>query len=178
MRLILPLALAGLVSTALQAQTHPTHPEHPTLKASPTRPPVKKATKPSAKPAAVAQPSATEAPTGAEPEALDPDRLAVAPLVLVGEARCEHGKTVDVKPHPSLAGRFVLTHGKEAYTLTPQPTNTGVVRLENPRAGIVWLQVPIKSMLMDAKRGQRMADSCLHAEQVAEVEAMKAPKTP
>ncbi len=177
MRLIVLCALTGLMSAPLLAQTHPTHPEHPTLKASPTRPPVKKPAKPSAKAAPAPKAAAAEVAHSPEPDVLDADRLAVAPLVLVGEAQCEHGKKVGVKPHPSLAGRFLLTHGKDEYTLTPQPTNTGVVRLENPRAGIVWLQVPIKSMLMDAKKGQRMADSCLHAEQVAEVEAMRTPKT-
>jgi hypothetical protein len=173
MRLIALLAVSGLLTANALAQTHPTHPEHPTLKASPTRPAVpKKAAK-----AAKAAPLAVAALATPEPETIDADRLAVAPLVLVGEARCEHGKTVGVKPHPNLAGRFLLTHGRDEYTLTPQPTSTGVVRLENAHAGIVWLQVPIKSMLMDAKRGQRMADSCLHAEQVAEVEAMKATQT-
>lgn len=173
MRLIALLAVSGLLTANALAQTHPTHPEHPTLKASPTRPAEpKKAAK-----AAKAAPLAVAALATPEPETIDADRLAVAPLVLVGEARCEHGKTVGVKPHPNLAGRFLLTHGRDEYTLTPQPTSTGVVRLENAHAGIVWLQVPIKSMLMDAKRGQRMADSCLHAEQVAEVEAMKATQT-
>ena len=176
MRLIALLAVSGLMTANALAQTHPTHPEHPTLKASPTRPPAPKKNTKVVK-ATKATPVAAAVPAAPEPETIDPDRLAVAPLVLVGEARCEHGKTVGVKPHPSLAGRFLLTHGRDEYTLTPQPTSTGVVRLENAHAGIVWLQVPIKSMLMDAKKGQRMADSCLHAEQVTEVEAMKATQT-
>jgi hypothetical protein len=176
MRLIALLAVSGLLTANALAQTHPTHPEHPTLKASPTRPPAPKKTTQVVK-ATQATPIGAATLAAPEPETIDADRLAVAPLVLVGEARCEHGKTVGVKPHPSLAGRFLLTHGRDEYTLTPQPTSTGVVRLENAHAGIVWLQVPIKSMLMDAKRGQRMADSCLHAEQVAEVEAMKTTQT-
>jgi hypothetical protein len=49
----------------------------------------------------------------------------------------------------------------------PEETTTGAVRLEDRRAGIVWLQIPAKSMLMNAKIGQRMADGCLHAEQRA-----------
>ena len=49
------------------------------------------------------------------------------------------------------------------------------LRLQREAAedGIVWLQVPIKSMLMDSKKGQRLADNCMHAAQVAEVDAMK-----
>ena len=29
----------------------------------------------------------------------------------------------------------------------------------------MWLQIPSKSMLMNSKIGQRMVDSCTHAEQ-------------
>ncbi|HEY6133162.1 MAG TPA: hypothetical protein VIW70_04220, partial [Rubrivivax sp.] len=60
---------------------------------------------------------------------------------------------------------FKLTHKKFTYTLVPQETTTGAVRLEDPKNGIVWLQIPAKSMLMNAKLGQRMVDSCQHADQ-------------
>ncbi|MFO1252420.1 MAG: hypothetical protein U1E77_15090 [Inhella sp.] len=109
-----------------------------------------------------------------EPETLDDERMAVVPRVLVGDSQCEFGRSVRVDPHPSLAGRFMLTLGKQQHILTPQPTSTGVIRLENAKAGLVWLQVPIKSMLMNAKLGQRLADNCLHTAQTAELEAMKA----
>jgi ElaB/YqjD/DUF883 family membrane-anchored ribosome-binding protein len=36
---------------------------------------------------------------------------------------------------------------------------------------------PVKSMLMDAKKGQRIADNCMHPAQVAETEAAQAPPT-
>ena len=49
--------------------------------------------------------------------------------------------------------------------MVPEETTTGAVRLEDKKAGIVWLQIPAKSMLMNSKIGQRMADSCLHEEQ-------------
>jgi hypothetical protein len=176
MRLPLLFAAVSVLTAAANAQTHPTHPDHPVLRGSPTRPATPPAKKPAAK-AAPATKGASEAPakplTDTEPDELDAERLAVAPRVLVGEARCEMGKTVGIQPHPTLAGRFVLTHGKDSFTVTPQPTNTGVIRLENARAGLVWLQVPIKSMLMDAKRGQRLADTCLHPEQAAEANAVK-----
>ena len=42
------------------------------------------------------------------------------------------------------------------------------VRLEDRKAGVVWLQIPSKSMLMNAKLGQRLVDSCLNEAQRGE----------
>jgi hypothetical protein len=41
------------------------------------------------------------------------------------------------------------------------------VRLEDKRAGVVWLQIPAKSMMMNSRIGQRMVDDCKHPTQVA-----------
>jgi hypothetical protein len=180
MRHISLIAACCLLSSQVSAEIHPSTLPSPSAskatatRSAPTAPPSNRPKKSVVKTHAAAQ----SLPALPEPEEIDADRLAVAPSVFVGPSQCEHGKKVDLKPHPSLAGRFLLSHGKDEHILTPQPTNTGVIRLENQRAGIVWLQVPIKSMLMDAKKGQRLADSCLHPEQVAEVEALRAPKTP
>ncbi len=129
------------------------------------RPAAKKPVKPAkpAKPAPV-----VEAP---EPEEIEPERMAVVPMVLRGESSCEFGNKVQVVEHPSLPGRFLLEYRGIKHVLTPQPTTTGVVRLEDKRTGMIWLQVPIKSMLMDSRRGQRLADNCMHAVQSAEVAA-------
>ena len=162
----LPLLLCALAMFTHIAHAQPQTSQPARTKAAAAKAPTVKTNRPN--------PPATSTPTlvpDHEHEELDAERLAVVPRVLVGESRCEMGKTVAIQPHPTLIGRFVLTHGKEAYTVTPQPTNTGVIRLENLRAGLVWLQVPIKSMLMDAKRGKRLADTCMHADQTAEVES-------
>jgi hypothetical protein len=47
--------------------------------------------------------------------------------------------------------------------MLPVPTNTGALRLEGKASGLVWLQLPTKSMLMNNKLGQRMADECYAA---------------
>jgi hypothetical protein len=36
------------------------------------------------------------------------------------------------------------------------------VRLEDNSAGIVWLQLPSKSMLVSQKEGRRIADECIN----------------
>ncbi|MDL5034101.1 hypothetical protein QRD43_19535 [Pelomonas sp. APW6] len=98
---------------------------------------------------------------------LSDEQMAVAPRVHAGEVQCEFNQQVHITPHPEKPGRFRLQFGKMVYNMTPEPTTTGAVRLEDKSAGIVWLQIPSKSMLMNAKAGQRMADSCQHAEQRA-----------
>jgi hypothetical protein len=157
---LLPLFACLFVSAAVLAQA-------PAMKQNP-----KPSTKTSKSAKKQAEPKAPE-----EPAELDVDRMAVAPMVLQGETKCEFGQRFDIKPHPSLPGRFLLQHRGINHVLTPQPTTTGVVRLEDKRTGFVWLQVPVKSMLMDAKKGQRIADNCMHPAQVAETEAAQAPPT-
>jgi hypothetical protein len=55
----------------------------------------------------------------------------------------------------------------------PVSTSTGAIRLEDTKAGAVWLQLANKSMLMDQKRGRRIADECAHPEQMAFAQNMK-----
>jgi cytochrome c2 len=57
--------------------------------------------------------------------------------------------------------------------MTPVETTTGAVRLEDTQAGAMWLQLPNKSMLMNSKLGQRMADECQSDHQTAEANRMK-----
>jgi hypothetical protein len=55
----------------------------------------------------------------------------------------------------------------------PVESGTGAIRLEDPRAGAMWLQLGNKSMLMNQKQGLRIADECQTAEQVAFAAEMK-----
>jgi hypothetical protein len=57
--------------------------------------------------------------------------------------------------------------------MKPVTTSTGAIRLEDEKAGAVWLQLANKSMLMDQKNGRRLADECAHPDQVAVANDMK-----
>ena len=46
-------------------------------------------------------------------------------------------------------------------------------RLEDAKGGAVWLQISNKSMLMNQKLGQRLADECQGSEQVVVAEAIR-----
>lgn len=101
-------------------------------------------------------------------------QLQIADRVLTGEAACEFNQTVSVLPIAGQPGYFRLTYKQHAYTVIPEETSSGAIRLEDKKAGIVWLQIPSKSMLMNARVGQRMVDGCMHPEQRAAVRAVEA----
>lgn len=105
-------------------------------------------------------------------ETISDNQLLISNRVLTGSAQCEFNQTVDVQPIRDQPGHFKVAFNKASWTMTPQETTTGAVRLEDKRNGIVWLQIPTKSMMMNQKIGQRMVDSCMHAEQTAAVNAV------
>jgi hypothetical protein len=107
-------------------------------------------------------------------EAISAGQLDVAARVLTGAAACEFEQRVTVQPLDGVPGYFTVSHKGRHYRMLPRETATGAVRLEDPDQGMVWLQIPTKSMLMDARRGQRMIDNCMHAEQHAAVSAVAA----
>jgi hypothetical protein len=92
-------------------------------------------------------------------------QLDLADRVLLGDVDCDMKQQVRLWPILSRPGHFELRFGKAVYTLVPHETATGAVRLEDAKAGIVWLQIPAKSMLLDARKGQRLADGCMHTAQ-------------
>lgn len=98
-------------------------------------------------------------------EPLTQGQLDVAPRVFVGAATCESAQKVDVTAVEGKPGHFKVSFGKSSWTMVPQETTTGAVRLEDKKAGVVWLQIPAKSMLMDSKAGRRLVDGCQAAEQ-------------
>jgi hypothetical protein len=98
---------------------------------------------------------------------------AVAGEVHTGHMVCELGNTVTVTPDPHQTTRFIVQMKKNTYYMTPVETTTGAVRLEDAQTGAMWLQLPHKSMLMNSKLGQRMADECQNDHQTSVAHAMK-----
>jgi hypothetical protein len=96
---------------------------------------------------------------------LTPAQLGLAGQVLLGDIGCDMNRQVRLWPVLSRPGHFELRFGKAVYTLVPHQTATGAVRLEDAAAGVVWLQIPAKSMLLDARKGRRLADGCMHMAQ-------------
>jgi hypothetical protein len=115
--------------------------------------------------------AATEA--DAKSVELAPEQMAIAEQVHTGAIACELGASVNVAADPKAPGRFNVTGKGFAYHMTPVSSATGAIRLEDTQRGAVWLQIANKSMLMNQKLGQRLADECMSPAQVAVAQAMK-----
>jgi len=105
--------------------------------------------------------------------ALSPAELAIAERVHTGRMPCELGAFVTVTADPATPGHFHVEGKGFKYFMSPVATTTGTVRLEDQKGGAVWLQIANKSMLMNQKLGQRLADECMSPEQHVVAEAIK-----
>jgi len=195
MKKLLISALIALVPAVIFAQSKPADTKAPAksvAKATPAKStpkkPVKAAAKPAAKKTTVAKAtpqssssrvqlhSATsQVATGliAAGAALSPAELEIAQRVQVGRIPCELGAYVNVQADPAAPGHFYVEGKGFKYHMAPVTTSTGTVRLEDAKGGAVWLQIANKSMLMNQKLGQRLADECMSSEQLVVAEAIK-----
>lgn len=111
-------------------------------------------------------------PEPAEEPSLSPE-LWIARQIHQGHLPCELGASIRIEADVQQPG-FFNVHGKGfRYRMFPVQTSTGALRLEDKKAGAVWLQLANKSMLMDQKRGRRLADECAHPDQLAYAQTMK-----
>lgn len=93
--------------------------------------------------------------------ALTPAELAIAERVEVGRIPCELGAFVTLTADAKNPGYFDMQGKNFNYRMFPVATSTGAIRLEDQKAGAVWLQLANKSMLMSQKMGIRLADECV-----------------
>lgn len=114
--------------------------------------------------ATLAGPALANKPKAAPLPDLSAEQIATAERVLTGPIACELSQSVTVKTGDK-PGYIKLTFKGRTYTLAPEATTSGAVRLEDKKAGVVWLQIANKSMLMNSKAGQRMVDGCVHDKQ-------------
>lgn len=202
MKSIIASALLLLAPAIALAQTAPAQPAAKSESKAAAKPAAKPASKtaakseakptkaaakePAAKKAAVAKAEPTSSRTQlksatnqvaagiiAAEAALSPAELAIAERVHTGRMPCELGAFVTVTADPATPGHFHVEGKGFKYFMSPVATTTGTVRLEDQKGGAVWLQIANKSMLMNQKLGQRLADECMSAEQVAVAEAIK-----
>lgn len=104
---------------------------------------------------------------------LTPEDLELAKRVHVGTIPCELGASVTVTPSEKRPGFFLVQTGKTRFRMHPVGSRTGAIRLEDGRAGAMWLQLGNKSMLMSQKLGQRLADECMSPLQATFADEMK-----
>ncbi|ASU39537.1 hypothetical protein hmeg3_15420 [Herbaspirillum sp. meg3] len=96
------------------------------------------------------------------PAPLQPVAAAVNPAwagrLATGTFSCEMGNKVEVKVDAS--NNVNLVWKGSTYKMTPVSTSTGALRFEDKGDGLVWIQIPSKSMLLNSKIGQQLANDC------------------
>lgn len=104
---------------------------------------------------------------------LSAEDLEVAKRVYVGVIPCELGASVTITPNDKRPGFFLVQTKSARFRMHPVESRTGAIRLEDPRAGAMWLQLGNKSMLMSQKVGQRLADECMSPAQMTYADELK-----
>jgi len=123
--------------------------------------------------AALSVASAANAQSQGVQQSKTSELAAIAEQVHTGRLPCELGQSVSIELDRRSQTQFYLDFKNEHFHLTPVKTSTGAIRLEDEVSGAVWIQLSNKSMLMNSKLGQRLADECRSPAQVAVSEAMK-----
>lgn len=109
---------------------------------------------------------------------LSADDLELAKRVYVGNIPCELGSSVTLTADSKRPGFFMVQTKNNRFRMHPVESRTGAIRLEDPKAGAMWLQLGNKSMLMSQKLGQRLADECMSPAQVTFADALKTNTAP
>ena len=122
---------------------------------------------------AAKKPVAKAEPVSAINDNLNPGQLSMADRVLTGVADCEFKEKVSVEKIPGHSGNFKVTYDHRSYVMVPEETTTGAIRLVDTAGAVVWIQIPMKSMLMNQKEHHRMVDNCQEDEQRIAVQAMQ-----
>ena len=177
MKILLATALMLSAPALVLAQTAPAKPAAaPAAKAAAPAAGAKPAAKPRApaKRAAAVKSVEENTPIDDDPNVtLSPEDLEMAKRVHVGTFPCELGASVTITPSDKRPGFFVVRSGLMRFRMHPVGSRTGAIRLEDGRAGAMWLQLGNKSMLMSQKIGQRIADECMSPDQATFAEELK-----
>lgn len=165
---LVAVAALALPFGAVQAQTASKNAPAKKPAATAKKAPAKKTTtKKTAKGVPAKTAKAVESVTPVEPltNRLTDAELAIAQRVYTGRIQCELGADITVTPDEKNPGFFNVAAGKQRYYMHPVESRTGAIRLEDGRAEAMMLQLGNKSMVMNQKLGQRVADDCQTPEQ-------------
>ncbi|RJG00448.1 hypothetical protein [Noviherbaspirillum sedimenti] len=86
---------------------------------------------------------------------------------IVTEYDCAEGHKITVYRNPGNPQNVALRWDKRIIPMTRVETESGAERLEHKKRGLVFIGIPVKAMLLDAKRGRQLANECKSAEQAA-----------
>jgi hypothetical protein len=73
---------------------------------------------------------------------------------------CELGKKLIIYSEAGDDQQIALQWNKRVHRMKRMSTTTGAHRFEDTNAGLVWIGIPAKGMLLDSKRGRQLANEC------------------
>ncbi len=78
---------------------------------------------------------------------------------------CELGNKITIYSHADDSNSIALRWKNRLHRLTREATTTGAQRFENKLAGLIWIGIPAKGMLLDSKVNRQLANECKTSEQ-------------
>jgi membrane-bound inhibitor of C-type lysozyme len=81
------------------------------------------------------------------------------------EYHCEMKDTLTIYTNNDDNNHIALRWKNRIYRMHRVVTTTGATRFENTNAGIVWIGIPAKGMLLDSRHGQQLTNDCKTAGQ-------------
>jgi hypothetical protein len=79
--------------------------------------------------------------------------------------RCELGNTLTIFQHADDDSHIALRWKKRVHRLDKVGTTTGAQRYQNTTFGLIWIGIPSKGMLLDAKLNRQLANECRNTAQ-------------
>lgn len=80
--------------------------------------------------------------------------------------KCELGNSLTIYENLADDKHVALRWKKKLMRMDRVETTTGAKRFENRNAGLVWIGIPAKGILLDKKKGLQLANECKNAEQM------------
>lgn len=77
-----------------------------------------------------------------------------------GVYRCEENQRVEIQRDPRQANQITLNWQGRRHTLQRYDSESGLPRYEDRQNGLVWIDLPWKSVLMDSANGRPLANEC------------------
>ncbi len=81
-------------------------------------------------------------------------------VLQAGTYRCELNRNVEIRQISPDGQTMVINWLGKTHSLQAVNARSGALRFEDTAAGLVWLVIVGKSMLLDSRKGQQLANEC------------------